>query len=229
MKFITNYFNRFSSLLFGVTYLQIFCYGLLLPPLQTITKGDTSTDFYLFILPLLFTYVFENIYDISYDSESLYNYDEEMKVLKSSNIIIIFIIGILFIFLIKDINILDFFHIPKKIDTLYVLAMSITYFFITFLLCVIQDTRLKQTHNIQSKNTLLFYKYLSIIVFWLINLGIVSLVSVKGNIFIHIGVYLFMNFLITIIINSFFDKKIEKLNRENIEIMKKFIKKNKES
>ncbi|HDE8789968.1 TPA: hypothetical protein PD491_002600 [Staphylococcus aureus] len=229
MDFIKDCTSRFSGLLYFVTYLQMFCYGLLLPPIQTITKSDINTDFYLFILPLLFTYIFENIYDINSDTNSLYNYDKEMKVLKSANIIIIFIMGALFINLINGINILEFFHISKKIDTLYIFVLTITCFFITFVLCIIQDTRLDQSHQLKSKNLILFFKYLSIIIIWIINLVLIYIVSLKGDIFVHIGIYLFINFVATIAIDSIFNKKIERLNKNNIVIMKKFTRKNKKN
>lgn len=80
-------------------------------------------------------------------------------------------------------------------------------------MCIIQDTRLEQSHQLKSKNLILFFKYLFIIIIWIINLVLIYIVSSKGHIFVHIGIYLFFNFLATIAIDLIFDKKIERLNK----------------
>lgn len=96
-----------------VMYSQMFCYTLIGFNLYSMVNSNKMSDLILFIIPLIFTYLSENVYEGHNDKLGQERRTIELKDIKSINVYCISVLLILTIFAFNKVNPLSWIHIDN--------------------------------------------------------------------------------------------------------------------
>lgn len=143
-----KFFKNRSRLSIFVMYLQLYTYALIGVYLYEMVNSNKLSDLALFVIPIIFTYLFENIYEAHNLKLEESRKEIELKDIKAINVYCIAVLIILTVFAFNNINILGVFNY----DNLEVSLIIIVNIFVTLLLLCIYFVSLDKIDEENNNN-----------------------------------------------------------------------------